>query len=114
MPKLFEDPDVATVALASLVKMIGLLGAELVVGTHDDDINLVESSIRAKLFASVDGVSSESTAAGVALAHRLVEPVLRDLRARAAARAREQEAMGDAAPPEVRRDVSKGPATRLN
>ncbi|HUO55680.1 MAG TPA: hypothetical protein VMU18_13105, partial [Rhodoblastus sp.] len=51
-------------------------------------INLIESSIRAKLFATIPGASPESTAAGVALAHRLVEPVLRDLRQRAEARAR--------------------------
>lgn len=90
MPKAYEDPEATAVAVASLVKMIGLLGAELVVGTHHDDINLIEASIRAKLHATVEGVSPEATAAGVALAHRLVEPVLRDLRARAEARMREE------------------------
>ena len=85
MPKLFEDADAATVALASLTKMVGLLSAELIVGVHRDDVQIVEACIRAKLFAAVSGISPQSTAAGVALAHRLVEPLLRDLRARAEA-----------------------------
>ncbi len=86
MPKIVEDPEIATVAIASLTKMVSLLAAELVVGTHHDDIDLIESCVRAKLFASVEGIAAEPTAAGVALAHRLVEPVLRDLRSRVAAR----------------------------
>ncbi len=87
MAKIVEDPEVATVALASLTKMVALLAAELVVGIHRDDIDLLENAIRLKLFASVDGVSPEATAAGIALAHRLIEPVLRDLRARVRAAA---------------------------
>ncbi len=86
MPKIVDDPEVATVAIASLTKMISLLAAELVVGSHHDDIDLIESCVRAKLFASVEGIAAGPTAAGVALAHRLVEPVLRDLRSRVAAR----------------------------
>jgi hypothetical protein len=74
---------VTTVAMASLVKMISLLGAELLVGRHRDDVDLFEQCVRAKLHAHVEGVSSEATAAGVALAHGLIEPVLRDLRERA-------------------------------
>ncbi len=70
------------VAVASLVKMISLLGAELLVGKHREDVDLFEQCVRAKLFAHVDGVSPEATAAGVALAHGLVDPVLRDLRER--------------------------------
>ena len=83
--KLIENSDVATVALASLVKMVGLLCAELTVGSHHDDIDLIENCVRAKLHATVDGVSGGDAAAGVALAHRLVEPVLRDIRGRAQA-----------------------------
>ena len=86
MANIDVTPDVA-VAIASLVKMIKLLGAELVAGTHRDDIDLFEKKVREKLFASVDGASAGSTAAGVALAHSLVEPVLRDLRAQAAEKA---------------------------
>jgi hypothetical protein len=70
------------VAMASLVKMISLLGAELLVGKHREDIDLFESCVRAKLFAHVEGVSPEATAAGVALAHSLMDPVLKDLRGR--------------------------------
>jgi hypothetical protein len=76
-------PEVNTVTMACLLKLIELLAAELVVGAHRDDINLVEKSIRQKLHTSVEGVSPEATAEGVALAHSLVEPVLRSLRARA-------------------------------
>jgi len=83
MANINVTPDVA-VAIASLVKMIKLLGAELVAGTHRDDIDLFEKKVREKLFANVEGVSASSTAAGVALAHSLVEPVLRDLRAQVA------------------------------
>ena len=90
MPKIVDDPEIATVAIASLTKMVSLLAAELVVGMHSDDINLIETCVRTKLFASVEGIGAEPTAAGVALAHRLVEPVLRDLRARVEARASAQ------------------------
>ena len=107
MTKPLENPEVAAVALASLVKMVGLLCAELVVGSHNDDIDLIESCVRAKLHASVAGVSGASTAAGVALAHKLVEPVLRDVRERAEKRR---------APQASRLPESEGarPAGRLN
>ena len=80
-----SDVGEIRVALASLVKMISLLGAELLVGKYREDIDVFESSVRAKLFANVEGVSAESTAAGVALAHSLVDPVLKNLRCRVAA-----------------------------
>jgi hypothetical protein len=83
MIKMFEDPEANAVALASLVKLVRLLGAELVAGSHTDDINLFEKCVREKLHTNVDGISPEATAAGVALAHCLVEPVLRDLRVQA-------------------------------
>jgi hypothetical protein len=70
------------VAFASLIKLINLLGAELVVGKHREDMDVIESCVRAKLFANVEGVSPEATAAGVALAHSMVDPVLRNLRER--------------------------------
>src|ERR1700744_2180355 len=74
--------DPVRVAIASLVKLISLLGAELLVGKHRDDIDAFEQSVRAKLFAHIEGVSAEDTAAGVALAHWLFEPVLANLRER--------------------------------
>jgi hypothetical protein len=79
---MISDAGEVKVALASLVKMINLLGAELLVGKHREDIEVFEACVRAKLFANVDGVSAESTAAGVALAHSLVDPVLKQLRER--------------------------------
>ncbi len=77
-----SDAGEVRVALASLVKMINLMGAEMLVGKYREDIDVFESSVRGKLFANVDGVSPESTAAGVALAHSLVDPVLKRLRER--------------------------------
>jgi hypothetical protein len=74
--------DQVRVAIASLVKLINLLGAEMLVGKHRDDVDAFERNVRAKLFAHVDGVSQEDTAAGVALAHSLIEPVLASLRER--------------------------------
>jgi hypothetical protein len=74
--------DSVRVAIASLVKLINLLGAEMLVGQHRDDVDAFEQSVRAKLHAHVQGVSAEDTAAGVALAHSLIEPVLANLRER--------------------------------
>src|SRR5437588_8847858 len=80
----FQSENAATtVTLAALVKLVNLLGAELTVGRYREDIDLIERCVRAKLFAHVDGVSAQDHAAGVALAHSLVEPVLKDLRERA-------------------------------
>jgi hypothetical protein len=97
-----SDGGEIRVALASLVKMINLLGAELVVGRYREDIDLIESCVRAKLFAHVDGVSPEQTAAGVALAQSLVDPVLKNLRERVnqlhATQAAEAAALADVTP----------------
>jgi hypothetical protein len=79
---MISDAGEVKVALASLVKMINLLGAELLVGKYREDVDVFEGCVRAKLFANVEGVSAESTAAGVALAHSLVDPVLKQLRER--------------------------------
>jgi hypothetical protein len=77
-----SDVGEVRVAFASLVKLINLIGAEMLVGKYREDIDVFESCVRAKLFANVEGVSPEATAAGVALAHSLVDPVLRHLRER--------------------------------
>jgi hypothetical protein len=77
-----SDAGEVRVALASLVKMINLMGAEMLVGKYREDIDVFETSVRTKLFANVEGVSPESTASGVALAHSLVDPVLKRLRER--------------------------------
>ena len=70
-----SDAGEVRVALASLVKMINLMGAEMLVGKYREDIDVFESSVRGKLFANVDGVSPESTAAAMAehneIPHRL-------------------------------------------
>jgi hypothetical protein len=76
-----ESPA-TVVTLAALVKLVNLLGAELTVGRYRESIDVVESCVRAKLFATVDGVSAVDHAAGVALAHSLIEPVLKELRQR--------------------------------
>jgi hypothetical protein len=85
-----QSLQVANVALASLTKLVSLLSAEMVVGKYREDIDQLESAVRRKLFATVVGATSEATAEGVALAHRLMDPMFRDLRARAAALANEE------------------------
>ncbi len=76
-----EKPS-TVVTIAALVKLVNLLGAELTVGKYREDIDVLERCVRAKLFAHVEGVSEIDHAAGVALAHSLVEPVLKQLRER--------------------------------
>jgi hypothetical protein len=76
------DAGEVKVALASLVKLINLLGAEMLVGKYRENIDVFESCVRAKLFAHVEGVAPAETAAGVAMAHSLVDPVLKNLRER--------------------------------
>jgi hypothetical protein len=79
---MISDVGELRVAIASMVKMINLLGAELLVGKYREDIDVFENCVRAKLLANVEGVSPEATAAGVAMAHSLVDPVLKHLRER--------------------------------
>jgi hypothetical protein len=74
--------DSVRVAIASLLKLINLMGAELLVGKHRDDIDEFERNVRAKLYAHLPDASPGDTASGVALAHAMVEPVLADLRER--------------------------------
>ena len=97
--------DSVRVAIASLVKLINLLGAEMLVGKHCDDVDAFEQNVRAKLFAHIQGVSPEDTAAGVALAHSLIEPVLANLRERV------KQAQADSPPPFATPDPSR---QRLN
>jgi len=106
MAKIAENPEVTTVAIAALVKLIRLLGAEFVAGSHRDDIDLVEKSVRAKLYASVNGISAEATAAGVAFAHSLVEPVLQALRVQAQQFASPQQSASPQKIPQTARDGS--------
>ena len=82
MAKSQSTRELLTAVQVQHSKLINLLGAELTVGKHREDIDLIERCVRAKLFAHVDGVSATDHAAGVALAHSLVEPVLKDLRER--------------------------------
>ncbi len=113
MTKINADPEITTVALASLVKLVRLLGAELVAGTHRDDIDVLERCVRQKLHASVEGISPEATAAGVALAHSLVEPVLRALRIQAQQVGAPRQVPPDPQAPEIPLDARR-PAPTLH
>ena len=77
-----SNPALDKIYYICRLKLVNLLGAELTVGRYREDIELIETSVRAKLFAHVEGVSAGDHAAGVALAHSLVEPVLKNLRER--------------------------------
>ncbi len=71
--------DAIRVALASLLRLIDRLGARALYG-RQEDVDEFEREVRSTLFAHLEGVSPAETAEGVALAHTLVEPILRRLR----------------------------------
>ena len=69
------------VAMASLLRVIDRLGARALAGPPET-VDELEREVRSTLFAHLDGVEPAETAAGVALAHTLVEPILHRLRER--------------------------------
>ncbi|OYZ89116.1 MAG: hypothetical protein B7X99_20375 [Rhizobiales bacterium 17-65-6] len=84
MPNQTTEIDAVTkVTLAALLNLIRLLGAELVAGKHRDDVDHLERALRAKLNFVRDGVDKDDAEAGLALAHQLLTPVLRQIRAQA-------------------------------
>lgn len=74
--------DTVRVALASLLRVIDRLGARALHGPPES-VDELEREVRSTLFAHLEGVAAAETAAGVALAHQLVEPILLRLRERA-------------------------------
>ena len=74
--------DTVRVALASLLRVIDRLSARALLA-RCDGVEVLEREVRSTLFAHLEGVAPAETAAGVALAHTLVEPILRRLRDRA-------------------------------
>lgn len=76
--------DPRDVAIAALTNLIRLMGAELVAGTHRDDISRFEQAMRAKVGAVVvEGCTPENADAGVALARAHIERVLTQVRSQA-------------------------------
>lgn len=74
----------ASVALAALVHLIRLMGAELVAGQHRDNVEMLVRAIETKL-KSVPlpkSLPEQDTDAGMVLAHRLLVPIFDDLRDR--------------------------------
>lgn len=77
--------DPKDVALAALTNLVRLMGAELVVGRHRDDVSLLEQAVRAKIGAvTVQGCPAEVADEGVALARSHVERALTQIRAQVA------------------------------
>jgi hypothetical protein len=74
--------DTVRIILATLLRVIDRLGARAL-GERPDDLDKLEREVRSTLFAHLADVNAADTAAGVALAHTLVEPILRRLRDRA-------------------------------
>ena len=74
--------DALRVTLASLLRLIDRMGDAALSG-RGRDIDEWEREVRSGLFAHLAGVGPAETAAGVALAHTLVEPILKGLRERA-------------------------------
>lgn len=81
MPNQTIEIDAVTkVTLAALLNLIRLMGAELVAGKHRDDVDHLEGALRAKLNFVREGVDKDDAEAGLALAHQLLTPVLRQIR----------------------------------
>lgn len=99
MAELPLDPK--DVALAALTNLVRLMGAELVVGRHRDDLSLVEQSMREKIAAtSVTTCPPEIAEAGLQLAARCIEQAVTLIRSQAVAQA----ADGTSAPAAVQPD----------
>lgn len=84
MADTFCDPK--DVALAALTNLVRLMGAELVVGKHRDNVGLLEQAVRRKIGTlTVDGCAPEVAEIGLALAKAHVELALAQVRTQAAA-----------------------------
>jgi hypothetical protein len=81
--------DAQLVTINALANMVRLLAAELVAGSHRDDIDQLEHAVRAKL-ANIDraAFTPEAFDKGMASSRDVVEQVLAHVRAQSAARAR--------------------------
>jgi hypothetical protein len=71
--------DSVRVTMACLLRLIEQLGVQALSG-RQDGVDNFERDVRSQLFAHLADVRAGETAAGVALAHTLVEPILRRLR----------------------------------
>ncbi len=72
--------SVDQITIALFANLIRLLGAELVAGAHRDDVDILESAIRAKVNVSVVGATPERLAAATKQAHEILTPVLARIR----------------------------------
>lgn len=73
--------DPKDVALAALANLIRLMGAELVVGRHRDDLGVFEQAVRGKVGAvALNGCAPEVTETGLALATLYIEQALAHIR----------------------------------
>jgi hypothetical protein len=76
--------DAGGVAIAAILHLLRLAGAELVLARHDLDPTQFERAVRAKLDQFTSPTANpEARAAGVAFARHLVEQVLTQIRAQA-------------------------------
>lgn len=76
--------DAKDVALAALTNLVRLMGAELVVGRHRDDLGLVERSMRDRIASTaVAACPPETAEAGLQLAARCIEQALAHIRSQA-------------------------------
>jgi hypothetical protein len=78
-----KEAEVA-VAIATLLHLIKLMGAELVAGQHRDDVELLVKAIDSKLdtVQLPPGISASDSAEGMKLTRGLLAPVLAELRTR--------------------------------
>jgi hypothetical protein len=72
------------VAVAALLHLIRLMGAELVAGRHRDDVEVLVRAIETKLRSVQlpDDTPEGDVSGGMLLANKLLEPIFEDLRLR--------------------------------
>ena len=76
--------DAKDVALGALANLLRLMGAELVIGRHRDDLDQLAQAMRAKIGAvTVTGCPPAVVDAGLALARAHVERALTQIRSQA-------------------------------
>lgn len=84
------------VTIIALARMVHLLSAELVAGTHRDEFCKLEQAMRARIEQiDIVGLPSETIAEGVTEARNVVEQVLEKVRAQVAALPQSSSAMAE-------------------
>lgn len=84
---MLKNPETShEVTIIALARMVHLLSAELVAGTHRDEFCKLEQAMRARIEQiEIVGLPSETIAEGVGDARYVIEQILQKVRAQVAA-----------------------------